>query len=116
MYRILEAKQELRERRDERRHPTYRTPELLATGPNQVWSWDLTTLHAPEKWADDALYVVLDLFSRYVGAWMLAHRESGELATRLFEQAAEQHHIEPGQLTVHSDRGSAPTAKALAQL
>lgn len=116
MYRILEANQELRERRDQCRHPTYRKPELLATGPNQVWSWDLTKLRAAEKWAYYYLYVVLDLFSRYVVAWMLAHRESGELAMRLFEQAAERHHIEPGQLTVHSDRGSAPTAKTLAQL
>ena len=81
-----------------------------------MWSWDLTKLRAPEKWTYYYLYVVLDLFSRYVVAWMLAHRESGELATRLFEQAAEQHHIAPGQLTVHSDRGSAPTAKTLAQL
>ena len=116
MYRILEANQEVRERRNQCRHPTYRKPELLATGPNQVWSWDLTKLRAPEKWAYYYLYVVLDVFSRYVVAWMLAHRESGELATRLFDQAAEHHHIEPGQLTVHSDRGSAPTAKTLAQL
>jgi putative transposase len=116
MYRILEANQEVRERRDQRRHPAYRKPELLATGPNQVWSWDLTKLRAPEKWTYYYLYVVLDLFSRYVVAWMLAHRESGELATRLFEQAAERHHIVPGQLMVHSDRGSAPTAKTLAQL
>jgi putative transposase len=116
MYRILGANQEVRERRDQRRHPAYRKPELLATGPNQVWSWDLTKLRAPEKWTYYYLYVVLDVFSRYVVAWMLAHRESGELATRMFEQAAEQHRIEPGQLTVHSDRGSAPTAKTLAQL
>ena len=116
MYRILKTNQEVRERRDQCRHPAYRKPELLATGPNQVWSWDLTKLRAPEKWTYYYLYVVLDLFSRYVVAWMLAHRESGELATRLFEQAAEQHHIAPGQLTVHSDRGSAPTAKTLAQL
>ena len=116
MYRILEANQEVRERRNQCRHPTYRKPELLATGPNQVWSWDLTKLRAPEKWTYYYLYVVLDVFSRYVVAWMLAHRESGELATRLFDQAAEHHHIEPGQLTVHSDRGSAPTAKTLAQL
>ena len=109
--------QEVRERRNQCRHPTYRKPELLATGPNQVWSWDLTKLRAPEKWTYYYLYVVLDVFSRYVVAWMLAHRESGELATRLFDQAAEHHHIEPGQLTVHSsDRGSAPTAKTLAQL
>ena len=70
----------------------------------------------PREVAYYYLYVVLDVFSRYVVAWMLAHRESGELATRLFDQAAEHHHIEPGQLTVHSDRGSAPTAKTLAQL
>ncbi len=116
MYRILEANQEVRERRNQCRHPTYRKPELLATGPNQVWSWDLTKLRAPEKWTYYYLYVVLDLFSLYIVAWMLALRESGELATRLFEQAAEQHRIEPGQLTVHSDRGSAPKAKTLAQL
>jgi putative transposase len=116
MYRILAAKDEVRERRAQLRRPSYAKPELLATGPNQVWTWDLTKLRGPEKWTYFSLYVVLDLFSRLVVAWMLAHRESGELARDLFEKAYDEQGIEPGQLVVHSDRGSAPTAKTLAQL
>jgi putative transposase len=116
MYRILSSENEVRERRNQRRHPEYTKPELLATAPNQVWSWDLTKLRAEAKWTYYYLYVVLDIFSRLVVAWMLAHRESGELAQDLFAQACEQQRVEPGQLVVHADRGSAPTAKTLAQL
>jgi transposase InsO family protein len=116
MYRILASENEVRERRNQRRHPEYTKPELLATAPNQVWSWDLTKLRAEAKWTYYYLYVVLDIFSRLVVAWMLAHRESGELARDLFAQACEQQRVEPDQLVVHADRGSAPTAKSLAQL
>jgi putative transposase len=116
MYRILDEAQEVKERRNQCRRPIYRRPELVATGPNQVWTWDLTKLRGPAKWTYYYLYVVLDLFSRLVVAWMLAHRESGELAKDLFSQAYDQQGIEPGQLTVHNDRGSAPTAKTLYQL
>lgn len=116
MYRILAATDEVRERRCQLRRPSYAKPELLATGPNQVWTWDLTKLRGPEKWTYFYLYVVLDLFSRLVVAWMLAHRESGELARDLLAQAYDEQGIEPGQLVVHSDRGSAPTAKTLTQL
>lgn len=116
MYRILAENQEARERRAQLRHPAYRKPELLATGPNQVWSWDLTKLRGPVKWTYYYLYVVLDLFSRLVVAWMLAHRENGVNARALFGQACRQHGVEPAELTVHADRGSAPTARTLAEL
>jgi len=116
MYRILHGEKEVRERRNQLRRPNYTKPELVATAPNQVWTWDLTKLRGPEKWTYYHLYVVLDLYSRDVVAWMLAHRESGDLAKDLFAQAYELHGIEPGQLTVHNDRGSAPTAKTLYQL
>jgi len=116
MYRILANEQEVQERRNQRRRPHYTKPELVATAPNQVWTWDLTKLRGPEKWTYYYLYVVLDLFSRMIVAWMLAHRESGELARDLFARAYDQQGIEPGQLIVHADRGSAPTAKTLAQL
>lgn len=116
MYRILEQSTEVKERRNQRRHPVYTKPELVATSPNQVWTWDLTKLRGPEKWTYFYLYVVIDLFSRMVVAWMLAHRESGDLAKDLFSQAYDQQGIVPGQLTVHNDRGSAPTAKILYQL
>ena len=79
MYRILEEHAELRERRDQLCHPNYEKPVLLATGPNQVWSWDITKLLGPMKWVYFHLYVILDIFSRYVVGWMLAERESAEL-------------------------------------
>ncbi len=116
MYRILADEKEVRERRNQRRRPEYTKPELMATAPNQVWTWDLTKLRGPEKWTYYHLYLVLDLFSRMIVAWMLAHRESGDLARDLFAQAYDQQGVEPGQLIVHADRGSAPTAKTLGQL
>ncbi len=116
MYRILAAADEVRERRNQRRHPVYAKPELLATGPNQVWSWDLTKLRAATKWTYSYLYVLLDIYSRYVVGWMLAHRESGELAKALVAQTCAKQHIDPGQLMIHADRGAAPTSKTLAQL
>lgn len=116
MYRYLADAGEVRERRNQLVHPTYAKPELLATGPNQVWSWDITKLRAAQKWTYYYLYVLLDIYSRYVVGWMLAHRESGELAARLVNDTCAKQGIEPGQLTVHADRGSAPKSKTLAQM
>lgn len=116
MYRLLAAASEVRERRNQLRHPAYAKPELLATAPNQVWSWDITKLRAAEKWTYYYLYVLLDIFSRHVVGWMLAHRESGELAAKLVEETCEKQKVERGQLIIHADRGSAPKAKSLAQM
>lgn len=116
MYRVLKAQKAVRERRDQLRHPDYKKPELLATAPNQVWSWDITKLLGPEKWSYFYLYVVLDIFSRYVVGWMLARSESAELARHLLRETCEKHGIEPGELVVHSDRGAPMTSKALGQL
>jgi putative transposase len=116
MYRILAAAGEVRERRNQLRHPHYAKPELLATAPNQVWSWDITKLKGPEKWTYFYLFVVLDVFSRYVVGWMVAERESAALGQDLIRTAGERHGIEPGQLTVHADRGSPMIAKSTALL
>ena len=116
MYRILEANHQVRERRNQLRHPQYAAPELLATRPNEVWSWDITKLLGPAKWTYFYLYVILDIFSRYVVGWMVAHRESATLAQRLIEQTIKRHDIEPGKLTLHADRGSSMTSKAVALL
>src|SRR5436309_14592600 len=116
MYRILEENGEVRERRDQLRHPQYQKPELLATGANQVWSWDITKLLGPVKWTYFYLYVILDIFSRYVVGWMIAHRESAVLAERLILETCEKQKIEPGQLTIHADRGSSMTSKPVALL
>src|SRR5437868_5816285 len=101
MYRILDENREVRERRDQLRHPEYKKPELLATGPNQVWSWDITKLLGPTKWTYFYLYVILDIFSRYVVGWMVAHGESATLAKRLIEESCERQGIAPGQLSIH---------------
>ena len=116
MYRILAAHAEVRERCRQRRHPTYRKPELLAEGPNQVWSWDITKLRGPAKWTHFALYTVIDIFSRYVVGWMIAERESAELAKQLIATAAANQQIEPEQLTLHADNGKPMKAKTLALL
>jgi putative transposase len=116
MYRLLEAEGESRERRDQLSRPGYTKPELLATGPNQLWSWDITKLRGPVKWTFYYLYVILDVFSRYVTGWMLAYRESAELAKHLIEQSCEKQNIQPGQLTIHADRGSSMTSKSVALL
>lgn len=116
MYRLLEQRGESRERRDQLTHPPYRKPELLATAPNQLWSWDITKLLGPAKWTYFYLYVILDVFSRYVTGWMVAPRESAELAKRLIEDSCAKQNIQPGQLTVHADRGSAMTSKPVAFL
>ena len=116
MYRLLEARGEAQERRRRLVHPAYQRPELVATAPNQVWSWDLTKLRGPAKWLYFHLYVLLDLFSRFVVGWMLARHESGALARRLLAESCERQGIVPGQLTIHADRGSAPASKTVAQL
>ncbi|MSR63670.1 MAG: IS3 family transposase, partial [Planctomycetes bacterium] len=105
MYRILGAQGEVRERRDQLRRPVYTRPELLATGPNQVWSWDITKLKGPRKWNYFHLYVILDVFSRKVVGWMVAPRESAVLAKKLIAATIAKEGIEPGKLTIHADRG-----------
>jgi putative transposase len=116
MYRVLATTAEVRERRDQLRHPAYTKPELLATGPNQVWSWDITKLLGPAKWTYFYLYVILDIFSRYVVGWMVATRESATLAERLITATCEKQEIHAGQLTIHADRGTAMTSKVVAML
>jgi len=116
MYRILSAEHQVRERRDQRRHPEYVKPELVATGPNQVWSWDITKLKGPQTWSLFYLYVLLDIYSRYVVGWMIASHECSKLAQRLIGESCDKHQIEPEQLVLHSDRGGPMTAKGTAQL
>ena len=116
MYRVLDDNQEVRERRDQLRHPEYKKPELLATCPNQVWSWDITKLLGPVKWTYFYLYVILDIFSRYVVGWMVASEETAALAEHLIAEACRMQEIEPGQLTLHADRGSSMKSKAVALL
>ena len=116
MYRLLEAGGQSRERRDQLTHPPYQKPELLATEANQLWSWDITKLRGPVKWTAYHLYVILDVFSRYVVGWMIAYRESAVLAKRLIEHTCLKQNIAPGQLTVHADRGSSMKSKPVALL
>ncbi|GBE47007.1 integrase core domain protein [bacterium BMS3Bbin12] len=116
MYRLLKEAGEARERRNQLRHPLYTKPELLATGPNQLWSWDITKLKGPAKWTYFYLYVLLDVFSRYVVGWMVATRESATLAEKLIRETCTKQGIARGQLTVHADRGSSMTSKAVALL
>ena len=116
MYRVLEQDGATRERRAQLTHPEYRKPELLATAPNQLWSWDITKLRGPAKWTYFYLYVILDVFSRYVVGWMVAPRESAVLASKLIEETSEKQIILPDQLTVHADRGSSMRSKPVAFL
>ena len=116
MYRILAAREEVRERRNQLRHPNYKKPELLATAANQIWSWDITKLLGPVKWTYYYLYVILDIFSRYVVGWMLALQESARLAKRLIAESAAKQRIEPDQLTIHADRGSSMKSQGVAVL
>ena len=116
MYRILAANQPVRERRNQLTHPNYTKPELVATGPNQTWSWDITRLLGPKPWTYFYLYVLLDIFSRYTVGWMVAERESSALAATLIEQTCLKQDIEPQMLTLHSDRGAPMTSKCTAQL
>ena len=116
MYRILHENNEVRERRNQLRHPKYKKPELLATEPNRVWSWDITKLLGPRKWSYFYLYVILDIFSRYVVRWMVADRESAKLATKFIQETCDKQGIQQGQLTLHADRGSSMKSKAVAFL
>ena len=114
MHRILAAQSEGRERRRGLRHRNDKKPELLATKPNELWSWDITKLLGPAKWTDYYLYVILDVYSRMVVGWMIAHRESATLAERLIKETCKREAIAPAQLTIHADRGSSMTSKAVA--
>ncbi len=116
MYRVLQEQAEVRERRRHLCHPQYQAPELLATGPNQLWSWDITKLKGPGKWSYFYLYVILDVFSRYVVGWMAALQDSATLAQRLIEQTCQRQGVEQGALTIHADRGPAMIAKSAALL
>lgn len=117
MYRLLQAKHGgVRERRNQLTHPPYAKPELLAQRPNELWSWDISKLKGPAKWTWFYLYVILDVFSRYIVGWTVAYRETAQLATALIEQAAEQQQITPKILTLHADRGSAMRSKPVAFL
>ena len=116
MYRILGQHGEVRERREQLRHPAYRKPELIAELPNQVWSWDITKLMGPTKWSYFYLYVILDIFSRRVVGWCVADAESAALFRPLFDDAIAKHNVLPGQLTLHADRGGPMKAKATALL
>ena len=116
MYRILHDHDEVRERRNQLRHPSYKKPELLATGPNQVWSWDITKLLGPAKWTYYYLYVILDIYSRYTVGWMLASRENADLAKRLIRDSIDRQNVNPGELIIHSDRGPSMKSHTVAQL
>jgi len=116
MYRLLDEDQAVQERRDQLRHPHYQKPELLATAANQVWSWDITKLLGPQKWTYYYLYVILDVFSRYVVGWMLARRESSDLARRLIRESLDKQNVSEDQLTLHSDRGPSMTSHGVAEL
>ena len=116
MYRLLAANAGSRERRNQLTHPAYTKPELLAVAPNQVWSWDITKLKGPVKWTCFHLYVILDIFSRFVVGWLLAPRESAELAEQLICETVSRHDVPPGTLTLHADRGSAMRSKPVASL
>ena len=116
MYRILVENEEVRERRNQLRHPNYTKPELLATGPNQLWSWDITKLLGPSKWTYYHLYTIIDVYSRYVVGWLIAERESAALAQELISETCVRQSIKPGQLTIHADRGTSMTSKSVAFL
>ncbi len=116
MYRILAANEEVRERRSQLRRPNYTKPELLATRPNELWSWDITKLLGPQKWTYFYLYVILDVFSRYVVGWMIAHRESAALAELLISDTCAKQGITRDTLTIHADNGSSMASKPVAFL
>jgi len=116
MYRILAQEGEVRERRKQRRHPQYKKPELVATSPNQVWSWDITKLKGAIKGSFFHLYVIIDIFSRYIVGWMVASTESGVSAKRLIEESCQKQGIASGQLTIHSDRGPSMKSQQVSDL
>jgi putative transposase len=116
MYRVLRAEGEVRERRRQATHPATVKPELVATGPNEIWSWDITKLLGPAKWTYFHLYVIIDLYSRYVTGWLLAQRETAELAERLLAETIRKQHVVADQLTIHADRGTSMASKPVALL
>ncbi len=116
MYRILAAERPVRERRNQLQHPKYEKPQLMATAPNECWSWDITKLLGPQKWTYYYLYVLLDIFSRYAVGWMVADRENSALAGNLITETCARQGVKPNILTLHSDRGSPMTSKCTAQL
>ena len=116
MYRLLAASGGCRERRNQLTHPAYTKPELLAIAPNQVWSWDITKLKGPAKWTCFHLYVILDIFSRFVVGWLIAPRECSQLAQQLIADTVSRHNVESGMLTLHADRGAAMRSKPVASL
>jgi putative transposase len=116
MYRILKEHHEVCERRNQLKHPRYAKPELVASGPNQLWSWDITKLRGPAKWHYYYLYVILDVFSRYAVGWLLAEQESAKLAETLIAESCAKQHISRDELTLHADRGGPMKAKTVAQL
>ena len=116
MYRLPAARNQSGERRNQRVHPVYAKPELLAVRPREVWSWDITKLKGPGKWTCFHLYVILDIFSRYVVGWMVAQRESAELAEQLIAETLQKENITPGTLTLHADRGTSMRSKPVAAL
>ena len=116
MSRILTAENEAQPRRKQATHPAYAKPELLATAPNQVWSWDITQLRGPVKLTYFYLYVMLDIFSRYVVGWLLADRQNARLAKRFLKETVLNHCPDPTRLSIHSDRGGPMKAQTTAQL
>ena len=116
MYRVLAANDQVRERRAQRQQPTYTKPQLVATAPNQVWTGDITKLPGPTKGTYFALYVILDLYSRYIVGWQVALRESAAVYQDLVKACCKDQGVVPEQLTIHSDRGSPMTAKSTALL
>jgi putative transposase len=119
MYRILAAQTgdgRVRDRRDQLTHPAYGAPELLAEAPNEVWSWDVSKLKGPVRGGWFYLYVVLDVFSRYIVGWTVQAHENAQLAAALIEQATSQQQITPQVLTLHADRGAPMRSKLLAEL
>ncbi len=116
MYRLLRKHDEVHERRRQRQHPPAARPQLLARGPNQVWSWDITKLRGPRKWSYFYLYVILDIYSRYVVGWCIAEKENAQLAEALIQETLLRQKVVAGQLTLHADRGSAMTSKPVAAL
>jgi putative transposase len=116
MYRVLARTGGSRERRNQLVHPAYTKPELLAVAPNQVWSWDITKLRGPVKWTYFHLYVILDIFSRFVVGWLIAERENSDLAEQLIADTVGRHNVERGMLTLHADRGTSMRSKPVAAL
>lgn len=116
MYRLLRERHQVRERRAQARRPALIKPELVAVGPNQVWSWDITKLAGPYKWTWYQLYTILDIYSRYVVGWLVAPRESAKLAEQLIADAIYTHGVDDDQLTLHADRGSSMTSRTVSQL